>query len=212
MSRDRFLKRVVKPAVFLLCLAPGLLLVWNFFTGNLGFNPIEDITHATGRWSLRFVLMTLAVTPLRQLTGLRELTRFRRMLGLWAFFYASAHFTIYIWLDHLFDMVTVLADIPERPFITAGFTAFVLMIPLAVTSTRGWILRLGGRRWRRLHQLIYATAVAGVFHYLWIGKVVELGPVFYVACLFTLLGFRLLNRYWPDLIARMSSKVARAAG
>ena len=132
------------------------------------------------------------------------------MLGLFAFFYAVAHFTIYIWLDHFFDMVAVFADIPERPFITAGFTAFVIMIPLAITSTKKWIVRLGGRRWRLIHQLIYVSVIAGVLHYLWIGKVIELAPVGYVGSFAILMGFRLLARFRPDLVARIVRKESRA--
>ncbi len=203
MSRTRFLKWVVKPTVFLLCFLPLPLLAWNFFAGNLSFNPVEDITHTTGRWALRFLLATLAISPVRRITGFKELIRFRRMLGLFAFFYAVAHFTIYIWLDHFFDMVAVFADIPERPFITAGFTAFVIMIPLAVTSTKKWIVRLGGRRWRLIHQLIYVSVIAGVLHYLWIGKVIELAPAGYVGSFAILMGFRLLARFRPDLVARI---------
>ncbi len=210
MNRKRALKWGVKPAVFLLCFAPIVLLTWNFFTGNLSFNPIEDITHTTGRWSLRFLLATLAISPIRHLTGFRELIRFRRMLGLFAFFYGIAHFTIYIWLDHFFDMVAVFADIPERPFITAGFTAFVMMIPLAITSTKKWIGRLGGRRWQLIHRLIYVSAIAGVLHYLWIGKVIELGPVGYVGSFTVLMGFRLLSRFRPDIVGRTARRESRA--
>ena len=210
MSRTRFLKWVVKPTVFLLCFLPLPLLTWNFFAGNLSFNPVEDITHTTGRWALRFLLATLAISPVRRITGFKELIRFRRMLGLFAFFYAVAHFTIYIWLDHFFDMVAVFADIPERPFITAGFTAFVIMIPLAITSTKKWIVRLGGRRWRLIHQLIYVSVIAGVLHYLWIGKVIELAPAGYVGSFAILMGFRLLARFRPDLVARIVRKESRA--
>jgi sulfoxide reductase heme-binding subunit YedZ len=203
-SRGQFPRWVAKPMVFLLSAAPGVLLAWNFYAGNLSFNPIEDITHTTGRWALRFTLVTLAVTPVRQLTRFKGVIRYRRMLGLWAFFYASCHFMIYLGLDHLFDLTTALANVPEQPFITAGFTAFVLMIPLAVTSTTNWIRRLGGRRWRNLHRLIYVSAVAGVIHYLWIGKVVEPEPVAYVVGLCALLGFRLLGRFRPEALARLT--------
>ncbi len=211
MNRNRFLKGVVKPVVFLLCFLPLPLLAWNFFAGNLSFNPVEDITHTTGRWALRFLLATLAISPLRRLTGFKELIRFRRMLGLFAFFYGVTHFTIYIWLDHFFDMAAVFADIPERPFITAGFTAFVIMIPLAITSTKKWIGRLGGRRWQLIHQLIYVSAIAGILHYLWIGKVIELAPAAYVGSFTILMGFRLLSRFRPDLVARIVRRESRAA-
>src|SRR5215470_19364727 len=125
-------------------------------------NPIEYITHATGDWALRFLLITLAITPLRWLFALPELIRFRRMLGLFAFFYGCLHFLTYLWLDKFFDISEILADIAKRPFITIGFTAVVLMVPLAITSTAGWIRRLGGRRWQALHRLIYIIATAGV--------------------------------------------------
>lgn len=209
MSRNQILKRMAKPMAFLLCFAPLAFLTWNFFTGNLSFNPIEDITHTTGRWALRFLIATVAVSPVRRITGFKELIRFRRMLGLFAFFYGTVHFTIYIWLDHLFDFATILLDIPERPFITAGFTAFILMVPLALTSTRKWISRLGGLRWQLLHRLIYVSAIAGVLHYLWNAKLVELGPVTYMGILAILLGFRLLSRFRPELAARMEFKKAR---
>ena len=192
MSRNRFLKWIAKPVVFLLCLTPLALLTWNLFTGNLGFNPLEDITHTTGRWTLRFLLITLTVRPLRQLTGINELIRFRRMVGLFAFFYGLTHFTIFVWMDHRLDMAAILADISERPFITVGFTSFVTMVPLAITSTKRWIGRLGGKRWQLLHRLVYVSTVAGVVHYLWVGKVIELGPVTYVTILTLLLGFRLV--------------------
>ena len=210
MSRNRFLKWVAKPVVFLLCFTPIVVLTWDFFAGNLSFNPIEDITHTTGRWALRFLLASLAISPLRKLTGLKELIRFRRMIGLFAFFYGVAHFTIYIWLDHLFDIAAVLADVPERPFITAGFTAFVLMIPLAITSTKKWIVRLGGQRWQQLHRLVYVSAIAGALHYLWVRKLVELGPAGYIGVVTVLLGFRLLSRFRPDVVARMLRRESRA--
>ena len=211
MSRNQFLKWVAKPTVFLLCFAPIVLLTWNFFSGNLSFNPVEDITHTTGRWALRFLLASLAISPIRRLTGFKELIRFRRMLGLYAFFYGVSHFTIYIWLDHSFDMVAVFADIPERPFITAGFTAFVIMIPLALTSTKKWIGRLGGRRWQQIHSLSYVSAIAGALHYLWVRKLVEFGPAGYAGILAVLLGFRLLSRFRPELLERLARRHSRAA-
>ena len=153
--------RRVKPLVFAACLIPVLLLVRDAFTGGLGVNPIEDVTHRTGGWALRFLLLTLAVTPLRRLAGWHGLIRFRRMLGLFAFFYAVLHFSTYLVFDHFFDLLLILDDVAERKYVTAGFVGFVLMIPLAVTSTAGWIRRLG-RRWTALHRLVYASAAAGV--------------------------------------------------
>jgi len=168
-----------KSVLWLLCLVPVFSLLWDGFHDGLGANPIEYVTHATGDWTLRFLLITLSITPLRKLLKQPQLTRFRRLLGLFAFFYGCLHFTTYIWLDKFFDVPEMLHDVAKRPFITAGFTAFVLMIPLALTSTTGWIRRLGGKRWQRLHRLIYISAVAGVVHYYWLVKSAVTRPVFY---------------------------------
>lgn len=184
----------VKPFVFLACLIPALLLGWDAFTGGLGVNPIEDITHRTGDWALRFLLVTLAVTPLRWLAGWNGLIRFRRMLGLFAFFYAVLHFSTYLVFDHFFDLLLIIDDVAERRYVTAGFVGFVLMIPLAVTSTQGWIRRLG-RRWAVLHRLVYASAVAGVVHFLWLVKIDIGEPLIYAVLLAILLGARLAHRY-----------------
>jgi sulfoxide reductase heme-binding subunit YedZ len=159
-----------KVVLFLLALAPLAMLLWNAYKGNLTANPIEYITHKTGTWTLRFLLITLAVTPLRRYLHLPELIRFRRMLGLFAFFYGSLHLTTYVWLDQFFDIASMVKDVARRPFITAGFTGFVMMVPLALTSTAGWVRRLGGKRWQRLHRLIYFSALAGVVHYYWLVK------------------------------------------
>ena len=180
----------MKVPVFALCLAPALLLVWRGFNGGLGANPIEFITHATGDWTLRFLAITLAVTPLRKLLRLPELVRFRRMLGLFAFFYVCLHLMTYLWLDKFFSWSEIVKDVVKRPFITAGFTAFVLLVPLAVTSTSGWIRRLGGKRWQLLHRLIYLSAVAGVIHYYWLVKSDIRLPVFYAAVVGLLLAYR----------------------
>ncbi|MBA2305223.1 MAG: sulfoxide reductase heme-binding subunit YedZ [Acidobacteria bacterium] len=179
----------VKPAVFLLALSPALWLGFRAATGRLSVNPIEDVTLTTGIWALRFLVITLAITPLRRLTGLNRVIQFRRMLGLFTFFYAALHFLSYVALDQFFAFDFILRDVAKRPFITAGFIAFVLMIPLAVTSTRGWIRRLG-RRWQLLHRLIYVTAVAGAIHYLWKVKVIAGSPVYYAVILAALLVFR----------------------
>src|ERR1041384_211779 len=162
--------RWFKPVVFLACLGPLARLGWKAYKGLLGANPIEVITHSTGDWILIFLLVTLAVTPVRRVTGQIWLIRYRRMFGLFAFFYACLHFTTYIWLDKFFNLHEMLADIVKRKFITIGLKAFMLLIPLAVTSTTGWIRRLGGQRWRALHRFIYASAIAGVIHYLWLVK------------------------------------------
>ena len=206
MSKNRLLGRSPKSAVFLLCLFPLALLVWNAFSGNLSANPIDDITDTTGRWTLRFLLISLAVRPVRQITGIGNIMQFRRMLGLFAFFYSVLHVSVYVVLDYFFDFAAMLQEIPEKPFIAAGFTAFVAMIPLAITSTKKWIGRLGGKRWQLLHRLVYLSAIGGVLHYLWITKVVEAGPVAYAAALALLLGYRVAVYFRPDIVRRANSQ------
>ena len=160
----------LKAALFALCLIPLARLAWLGTHRGLGANPIEYITHSTGWWTLSFLLITLSVTPLRRLTGWNWLLRLRRMLGLFAFFYVSLHFTTYIWLDQFFDWQGILKDIAKRPFITVGFTAFVLLIPLAATSTNAMVRRLGAKRWQRLHRAVYVIATLGVLHFWWLVK------------------------------------------
>jgi sulfoxide reductase heme-binding subunit YedZ len=160
----------LKAAVFVLCLTPAGYLGWRFYEQDLTANPLEYITHFTGDWALRLICATLAITPLRRLLRAPGLIRFRRMVGLFAFFYGSLHFLTYLWLDRLFDFRDLAKDIAKRPFITAGFACFVLMLPLAITSTAGWIRRMGGRRWQMLHRLIYVAAIAAVVHYYWLVK------------------------------------------
>ena len=196
----------MKVFVFALCLSPALLLVWRGFNSGLGANPIEFITHATGDWTLRFLAITLAVTPVRKLLRLPELVRFRRMLGLFAFFYGCLHFMTYLWLDKFFSWGEIAKDVVKRPFITAGFTAFVLLVPLAVTSTAGWIRRLGGKGWQMLHRLVYVSAVAGVVHYYWLVKSDITRPVFYAAIVALLLAYRAAIRLLGILRARSSAK------
>src|SRR6202030_2268628 len=162
--------RRFKPVVFLACLIPLAHLGWKAYSHALGANPIEVISHATGDWTLRFLLITLSITPIRKLTGRLWLIRYRRMTGLFAFFYGTLHFLTYIWLDKFFDVHDMVKDIAKRPFITIGFSAFVLMIPLAATSTAWSIRRLGGKNWQRLHRLIYLTGILGVVHYIWLVK------------------------------------------
>jgi methionine sulfoxide reductase heme-binding subunit len=182
--------RSIKVAVFALCMAPLISLGRRALNGDLGANPIEFITHFTGDWTLRFLVMTLTVTPLRKLLRWPELVRFRRMLGLFAFFYGCLHLLTYVWLDKFFAWGDMLRDVAKRPFITAGFTAFVLLLPLAVTSTAGWIRRLGGKRWQKLHRLIYVIAVAGVVHYYWLVKSDIRLPLFYGMLVVLLLAYR----------------------
>src|ERR1700722_615795 len=186
--------RRFKPVVFLVCLIPLARLGWKAYSGALGANPIEVITHATGDWTLRFLLITLAVSPIRKLTRQLWLIRYRRMFGLFAFFYGTLHFLTYIWLDKFFDLHEMLRDVAKRRFITVGFTGFVLLIPLAVTSTQGWIRRLGGKRWQTLHRLIYVSAIAGVIHYWWLVKADITKPAEYALVLSLLLGYRLVMR------------------
>jgi sulfoxide reductase heme-binding subunit YedZ len=182
--------RVLKPVVFTVSLGPAAWLVWAAAIDGLGANPIDAITDTTGTWTLRFLLITLAVTPLRRLTGWNEVIGVRRMLGLFAFAYGTLHFSTYLVLDQFFAFDAIVADIAKRPYITVGFTGFVLMVPLAVTSTAGWIRRLGGRTWRRLHRLVYVSAAAGVVHYLWLVKADTTRPLRYAALLAVLLGLR----------------------
>jgi methionine sulfoxide reductase heme-binding subunit len=179
-----------KLPVFLLCLVPLGVLLWRALTGNLGANPVEFIQHATGDWTLRFLVFTLCITPFRKLLKLPDLIRFRRMLGLFAFFYACLHFLTYLGPDQSFDLAAMWKDVAKRPFITVGFAAFVLLIPLALTSTAGWIRRLGGRRWQMLHRLIYISAICGVIHYYWLVKSAVLRPLLYGAIVAVLLLWR----------------------
>jgi sulfoxide reductase heme-binding subunit YedZ len=180
----------LKPTVFVLALGPAAWLTWAAVTDRLGANPIDAMTDETGTWTLRLVVATLAVTPLRRLTGWGDLASIRRLLGLFAFFYGTLHALTYVWLDQFFDLPAILADIGTRPFITAGFTAFVAMVPLAITSTAGMVKRLGGRAWRRLHRLAYVAAVAAVVHYWWLVKADIRRPLAYALLVAGLLGLR----------------------
>jgi methionine sulfoxide reductase heme-binding subunit len=191
-----------KAPVFLACLAPLAWLAWAGFAGRLGANPISEVTKETGTWTLRFVVLALAITPVRKLTGWNLLVRYRRMLGLFAFFYGSLHFLTYVWLDQFFDAASITKDVIKRPFITVGFTAFLLMLPLALTSTTGWIRRLGGKRWQMLHRLIYVTAALGVVHYWWLVKADIARPLTYGAIVATLLAARVALRVTPKPAAR----------
>ena len=163
--------------------------------GRLGSNPVEFIQHATGLWTLRFLIFTLTITPLRKILKLPELIRFRRMLGLFAFFYVCLHFLTYIGPDQSFDLAAMWKDVEKRRYITVGFLGFVLLIPLAITSTAGWIRRLGGKRWQMLHRSIYGAATCGVIHYYWLVKSDVRDPLFYGALVSILLLWRLGDRY-----------------
>lgn len=194
MASTVWVRRALKPAVFLASLGPAIWLVVRGFQGELGVNPVETVTNDTGIWTLRFIVLTLAVTPVRWLTGWNPVALFRRMLGLFAFFYGTLHFLTYFILDHSLELAGVWDDVVKRPYITAGFTAFILMVPLALTSTHGWIRRLGGHRWNRLHQLVYITGIGAVLHYLWKVKLDTTNPFIYIVIVGVLLGARVWHR------------------
>ena len=193
-----------KPAVWIACLTPLVSLIYGLYL-DLGVNPVETITNTTGIWTLRLIVATLTITPLRWLSGINQLINYRRLVGLFAFFYGSLHFLTYFYLDHQFDFAAVWDDVRLRPYITAGFTAFVLMIPLAITSTTGWTRRLGGWKWNWLHRLIYVTAFAAVLHYYW--KVsIKLDPVYprYYGIAISAL---MLIRVWRHFARKAASEV-----
>ena len=190
MTRSSVLKWVIKPIAFLLALVPLGMLAYRGLTDQLGADPIAEITHETGIWTLRFIVITLSITPLRIITQWSTLAQLRRMVGLFAFMYSILHFTTYIWLDQFFDVHSMIHDIGKRPFITIGFAAFVMLLPLAATSTNAMMRWLGGKRWRVLHRLIYAIAVCGVIHYYWLVKADTRRPLTYGAIVAVLLGFR----------------------
>lgn len=182
----------LKAVVFALALLPLVRLVILGYLDRLGANPIEFITRSTGTWVLVFLLITLSITPLRRVSGWQWLIKLRRMLGLFAFFYACLHFTTYIWLDQFFDIEEIIKDVIKRPFITIGFASFLLLIPLAVTSTNAMVRRLGGKKWQRLHRLVYVSAIGGVIHYWWLVKKDLTQPMIYAAILSVLLGYRVI--------------------
>jgi len=187
---SKLFTRGVKPLLFVLCLSPFLLLVWDIIGQQLGANPVEAVTHRTGDWVLRFLLLTLAVSPVRRLSGWGWPLRLRRMLGLYAFFYLLLHFSTWLVLDHALVWSEIAADIPKRLYVTVGLAGLVLMIPLALTSTRGMMRRLG-RNWQRLHRSVYLVALLAVAHYLWLVKADYLEPLVYAAVLLSLLALRL---------------------
>ena len=197
---------VAKTFIWVACLTPLLRLGWKGLTGGLGANPIEFITLSTGTWTLVFLLATLAITPLRRLSGQSWLIRFRRLVGLFSFFYGVLHFITYVWLDKFFDVQDMIKDVAKRPFITAGFLAFLLLVPLAATSTAGAIRWMGGRRWQLLHRLIYVSGISAVVHFWWKVKADVRKPAIYAAVLGILLGLRLV--FW--IYARLSNPGARS--
>ncbi len=202
--------RYLKPLVVIGMLSPIAALVVRAMTGTMGANPIERITHDTGSMSLLSLVFTLSVTPLRRLTGWNEVIKLRRMLGLFAFAYATLHVLTYLVLDHFFDWRTIVGDLTKRPYIIAGATAFMLMAPLAITSTTGWIRRLGGRNWQRLHRLVYLAAIAGVVHYWWLVKADITVPRRYAIAVAVLLGIRAWHA-WRSRQGRIVPRVTPTA-
>ena len=180
----------IKPLLFMLSLVPLLLLIWKGLNEDLGANPVETLTHETGLWGLYFLLMTLAVTPLKRLSGMIWLINLRRMLGLFAFFYACLHLTVYVWLDQFFYWDAIVEDIYKRPYITLGFSAWLMILPLALTSNRFSIRKLG-KNWKKLHTLVYPAAILVVFHFIWLVKADYAEPMFYLLVLLLLLMTRL---------------------
>lgn len=193
---------VLKIAIWGTCLSPVVLLVWKATHDLLGANPLSEVTLSTGHWTLYLLLTTLAISPLRKVTTLNWLIRFRRLVGLFAFFYGCLHLMTYLWFDKFFDLHEIVKDIYKRPFITVGMTAWILMFPLALTSTAGSIRRLGGRRWQMVHRLIYASAVAGVVHFWWLVKRDLTRPEEMAGILGILLGFRIVDRLVATRVSR----------
>lgn len=183
--------RFAKPVVFLVCLVPAAYLTWAVVTNNLGANPIRDAEIQTGLWTLRFLAISLAVTPVRRVTGWNILAKYRRMLGLFTFFYACVHLSLWF-VDWWFDWPAMWDEIVKHKYILIGMTTFLLLVPLAITSTNGWVRRLGGKRWAQLHRLVYVAAVTGTIHYLWAVKKETFFPLVYLAIFAALLGYRLV--------------------
>lgn len=197
--------RYTRFVIFVNCLVPLLLLAWDGYHNRLGANPLDFITRATGKLALVFLLISLAVTPLRKLTGWNQLVKYRRMLGLYAFFYAGLHLLTYVWFDNFFDLKVITQEILKRPFISVGMLGFLLMVPLAVTSTNKMIKRLGGRGWSRLHRSVYLVAILGVVHYWMLVKADIRGPLLFAGVLTLLLGYRVVARYLPRLTPKTPS-------
>lgn len=198
---DAAIVRRIKTALFAASLFPLLSLIWLGFTGGLGADPVEFIRRATGTWTLDFLIITLSVTPLRRVTGWHWLIRLRRMFGLYAFFYAVIHVVAYFWLDQQFDPAAIWRDVLKRPLITVGFLSFVLMVPLAATSTDRMVRRLGGKRWQQLHRAVYLVAIAGVIHFWWLVKLDITRPLIYSAIIGALLVARIVFRFGTNRLA-----------
>jgi sulfoxide reductase heme-binding subunit YedZ len=212
MAQLPWLRRVLKPATFTLALVPAVLLLVAVLTDGLGANPVEAVTHRTGFAAITLLMTTLAITPAQQLLRFSPLIQLRRMLGLFAFFYASLHFLTYT-VDQTYlsglgiSPAAIAEDVRERPYVTIGFTAFMLLIPLAVTSTKGWVKRLGGRRWQRLHRLVYVAAIGAVVHFLWLVKADMLRPLIFAGVLTVLLGYRVFrSRLTRSTVGRANAR------
>ena len=204
MTRSQIIKYIAKPAAFIALLAPFLIMAFDAATGGLSANPIQDVLHRSGRWGLRILILSLAITPLKQLFGWNVLIRFRRMAGLFSFFYLVLHFAIYIGPDRFFSLGEIVEDIAIRPFITVGFVSLLLLVPLAITSTKTMVKRLGSKRWTRLHRLVYVAAIGGVVHYIWAVKLDTREPVIYAILLGILLALRI--PMWIEQAKRVSSE------
>jgi sulfoxide reductase heme-binding subunit YedZ len=187
-----------KAVVFINSLIPLVLLLWDLYRQRVGPNPLEFATRTTGMLTLIFLGLTVAITPLRQIFGLNSLVKYRRMIGLFAFFYGSLHLLTYVWFDRLFNLVSMVKDVAQRPFILVGMIAFLLMVPLAITSTNKMVKRLGGKRWARLHRLVYLAAIAGVLHFWMLVKSDYRLPLTFAFIVLFLLGYRLLVKYFPS--------------
>lgn len=187
-----------KFVVFINGLIPLVLLFWDLYRKQVGPNPIEFVTRTTGMLTLVFLSLTVAITPLRRIFRINSIIKFRRMLGLFAFFYGALHLLTYVWFDRLFNLVSVAADVVRRPFILAGMTAFLLMVPLAITSTNKMVKRIGGKRWARLHRLVYVASIAGVIHFWMLVKSDIRLPLTFGFIILFLLGYRLLVKYFPS--------------
>ncbi|MCI0491066.1 MAG: sulfoxide reductase heme-binding subunit YedZ [Blastocatellia bacterium] len=198
--------RFARFVVFINALVPLVMLGWDGYHRNLGANPLEFVTHTTGTLTLVFLLISLAVTPLRKILGLPWLIRFRRMIGLYAFFYGALHLTAYVWFDKFFNASAVVEDTLKRPFIAVGILGFFLMVPLAITSTNRMVKRIGGKRWRQLHRVVYLAAAAGVIHYWMLVKADTRLPVTFGAVLAILLAYRLINKYLPHLTEKRPAR------
>jgi sulfoxide reductase heme-binding subunit YedZ len=226
-DRTKVIRFLIKPIVFLAALGPAVYLTWAALTNHLSANPLSDVTNETGVWTLRFLCITLLLTPFRRVVGLNLVSPFRRMMGLYAFFYGTLHFLTYLILDRFAGLVdfpdgivsfttvkriiaSSIGDVAMRPFITVGFFAFLTMVPLAITSTTGWIRRLGGKRWAALHRLVYATAIAGVVHYWWLVKADVRRPMIYGAIVAVLLGARVYYRFRKATVRPSASRSASA--